>query len=90
MLQNSQVYFVLPYIHLYQSSLYAWNKTESMFKTCWTVLNCVIIFTGNKQWHTPQPHGHNRTHPVHMHQVSNVLESGVDLLSMTIMFAQQN
>lgn len=25
--------FVLPYIHLYQSSLQAWNKTENTFKT---------------------------------------------------------
>lgn len=33
---------MLPYIHLYQSSLQAWNKTENMFKTFWTVLNVSV------------------------------------------------
>lgn len=62
--------FMLPYIHLYPSSLHAWNKTESMFKTYWTVLN-MSIYSQEAIANT-----HNAMQLVLMHQVNTVSEPG--------------
>lgn len=71
---------MLPYIHLYQSSLQAWNKTENMFKTFWTVLNVSVY---SQEVIIGTLYGMQFTL---MHQVNNVSDLEVQIYTWQIIF----